>query len=112
MLMQLDCTHSCLSISLYVETRSRFSGLFLMCLADSLSLLNLVQSDLVETESSLLHQMECADVLRPLYILAFRIRIGPKAPRPYVQALCAPCNCNQCPHSSLMAIPRHARAIY
>jgi hypothetical protein len=33
---------------------------------------------------------------------------GPDAPRPYVQALCAPCNCNQCPHSSVMAIPRRA----
>jgi hypothetical protein len=33
---------------------------------------------------------------------------SPDAPRPYVQALCAPCNCNQCPHSSLMAISLRA----
>jgi hypothetical protein len=33
---------------------------------------------------------------------------SPNAPRPYVQALCAPFNCNQRPHSSLMAISRRA----
>jgi hypothetical protein len=68
--MQLICTHSCLGISLYVETRSRFSGFFLVCLANSLSLLNLVQARPSRNRISLLHQMECADVLRPLYILA------------------------------------------
>jgi hypothetical protein len=35
---------------------------------------------------------------------------SPNAPRPYVQALCAPFNCNHCPHSSLMAISRRAAA--
>jgi hypothetical protein len=33
---------------------------------------------------------------------------SPIAPRPYVQALCAPLNCNQFPYSSLVAIPRGA----
>jgi hypothetical protein len=33
---------------------------------------------------------------------------SPNAPRPYVQDLCAPLNCNQCPHSSLIAISRGA----
>jgi hypothetical protein len=70
-LMQLICTDSCLDILLYVETRSRFSGFFLMCLANSLSLPNLVQARPSRNRISLLHQTECADVLRPLYIIGF-----------------------------------------
>jgi hypothetical protein len=41
-----------------------------LCLANSLSLLNLVQARPSTDRISLLHQMERADVLRPLYILA------------------------------------------
>jgi hypothetical protein len=41
-----------------------------MCLADSFSLLNLVQARPSGNSVSLSRQLECADVLSPLYILA------------------------------------------
>jgi uncharacterized membrane protein YwaF len=42
-----------------------------LCLANSLILLNLVQVRPSGNRISLLHQMECADVLRPLYNLPY-----------------------------------------